>query len=88
MDKIDSILKDIQDKPKSVIEFTKTNLKTALTDTFKALVNEIYDVMDDLGEPKDQYHISIYPFSIERMDKQPVPRNLLEGIQQKLQSNQ
>lgn len=70
------------------IEFIKTNLKTALTDTFKALVNEIHEVMDNLGEPKDQYHISIYPFSIERLDKLPVPRTLLETIQQKLQSNQ
>lgn len=85
MDKIDSILKDIHGKSQSVIEFTKTNLKTALTDTFKALVNEIHEVMDNLGEPRDQYHISIYPFSIERLDKQPVPEKLLRGIQQKLQ---
>jgi hypothetical protein len=62
-------------------------IKDALTDLFKALQNEIHDVMDELGEPRDQYHISIYPFAIERLDGEPVPDRLLLAIKEKLQAN-
>lgn len=70
------------------LEAPKLVLKHAITDLFEVLTNEINAVMDDIGENKDEYHLNIHPFSIERLDKKPVPAKLLIAIQSKLQSNQ
>ena len=75
-----------QDMLKETLDKVQPVLKTALTDIFKGLIQEIYEVMDSLKEPRDQYHISIYPFSISRVDGNPVSQDLLRGIQARLQT--
>jgi hypothetical protein len=75
-------------KLKGLDEFTKSSLKNALTDLFQVLTTEIYEVMDDLEEPREDYHLTIHPFAIERVDGKPVPIRLLQAIQAKLQSDQ
>jgi len=70
-------------------EYKYSNRVTdAISSVFVALKNEIHEAMDELGEPRDKYHISVYPFSIERLDGEPVPDTLLLAIQEKLQTNQ
>lgn len=75
-------------KLKGLDEYAKSGLKNALTDLFKVLTEEIHQVMDDLDEPREDYHLTIHPFAIERVDGKPVPRRLLKAIQAKLQSDQ
>jgi predicted GNAT superfamily acetyltransferase len=75
-------------KLNKIAENTNATLKNALTQTFTAFVKEIYAVMDDLGEDKEEYLVRVYPWAIERLDGQPVPEKLLRAIQQKLQSDQ
>ena len=36
------------------------------------------------SDRKEEYHISIYPFSIERLDHKPVPESLLRAIRKAL----
>jgi hypothetical protein len=72
-------------KLKGLDELMKSSLKNVLTDLFKAMTAEIYEVMDDLGESREDYHLTIHPFAIERVDGKPVPRHLLEAIQAKFQ---
>lgn len=62
----------------------KSTLTNSLVSVFSGMKQEIYNVMDNLGERKEEYHISIYPFSIERFDKKPVPKNLLMAIREAL----
>jgi hypothetical protein len=64
--------------------FVKNTLKDSLVKTFEAFSNEIYDVIDNVGEKKDEYHVSILPFSIERIDGNPVPQHLLLAIKKSL----
>ena len=71
--------------PDNLDSGVKSSLKNALTEVFKLLLSEIHEVMDDLEEPRDRYHVNVYPFSIERVDGKKVPRRLLKGIQAKLQ---
>lgn len=75
---IESILQQIKDVD------IKNDLKNSLTLVFKNIQNEIYDAMDSVGEAKDEYHISIYPFALSRIDDKPVPRKLLLAIQKRL----
>lgn len=75
-------------KLEKIAETTNNALKNALTQTFSALVKEVHDVMDELGEDKEQYLLRIYPWTIERLDGKPVPKKLLLAIQEKLQSDQ
>lgn len=70
------------------LEVVKSTLKNALTETFGAFAKEIHEVMDELGEEKEEYLIRIHPWSVERLDGQPVPDKLLRAIQAKLQSDQ
>ena len=65
----------------NVLDNFKSTLKNSLTNMFSGMKQEIYDVMDELGERKEDYHISIYPFGIERLDHKPVPESLLRAIQ-------
>jgi hypothetical protein len=65
----------------------KTNLTNSLTELFKCISNEIKDVLDDLEEPTSEYLISLYPFSIERIDGNPVPEKVLKGIQEKMKAS-
>lgn len=69
-------------------ELPKTSLNNALTDLFKVLTAEIHEVMEEVGENKDNYHMFIHPFAIERIDGESVPEHLLLAIQAKLQLDQ
>jgi hypothetical protein len=69
-------------------KLTKLSLKNALTNLFQVLTAEIYEMMDDLNESREDYHLTIHPFAIERVDGKPVPRHLLQAIQAKFQSDQ
>lgn len=66
----------------------KPALGNIMNDMFAAMKREIYMVMDELGEPRDEYHINIHPFTLERVDGEPVPEHLLKAIGEKLQPNQ
>lgn len=69
-------------------EKVTSTLKSSITQTFTALVKEIHEVMEDLGEDKEEYLVRIYPWSVERLDGTTVPEKLLRGIQEKLQLDQ
>lgn len=64
-------------------EFT-TELKHSLTEMFQSLTNEILDTIDNLNEDKSEYIVRIYPFSLERIDKKPIPKRVLKAIKDRL----
>jgi hypothetical protein len=70
---MDSILKTHD------IDYTPT-LRDSLTNLFKVVTAEVHDVMDRLGENKDEYSISVNPFSIERIDGKPVPGKIMSYL--------
>lgn len=72
-------------KLESLTKNLNSTLKNSLTQTFKALVKEIHDVMDEVGENKDEYVVRIYPWALDRLDGKPVPEKLLLAIKEKLQ---
>jgi hypothetical protein len=54
-----------------------------IVDTFKAIQQVLYKVMDKLGEPREMYVVCIHPFSLYRLDGQPVPKKLIQEIESK-----
>jgi hypothetical protein len=64
--------------------FDDLGLKNSLTNCFRAIREEIYEAMDEVGESRDDYHIGIYPFTIERLDGEPIPSPLLNAIMNRL----
>lgn len=63
-------------------------LRDSLTSLHKTLMADIDDVIRCFGDNVNNYVISIHPFSIERLDKNPISVDLLRSIQVKLQSDQ
>lgn len=61
------------------IDYTPT-LRDSLTSLFTVVTAEVHDVMDRLGENKDEYSISVNPFSIERIDGKPVPSKIMNYL--------
>lgn len=61
-------------------------LRNSITQVFKNIQQEVWDVMDSIGESRDDYHISIYPFSLSRIDETPVPTELLLALQKRFQN--
>ena len=64
--------------------FPKETLKTALRDTFRAMAEVVYSTMDELGEARDMYKVSLFPFELERVDGKPIPERLLSALKEKL----
>lgn len=60
-------------------------LRDSLTSLHKVLIAEINDVIRNFGDTIDNYCISIHPFCIERIDKNPISVDLLRAVQTKLQ---
>ena len=58
-------------------------LRNSFTNLFKVITAEVHDVMDCLGENKDEYSISVNPFSIERIDGKPVPSKVMKSLHTK-----
>ena len=54
-----------------------------IVDTFKAIQQVVYKVMDQLGEPRDLYVLCIHPLALQRLDGQPVPKKLIQAIESK-----
>ncbi len=72
-------MEDVMNLPNTEVEYNCT-LKNSFTTLFDVVTAEIHDVIDYVKENRDEYHISVYPFSIERTDGKPVPSNLLKAL--------
>ncbi|MFA5759001.1 MAG: hypothetical protein WC942_06570 [Clostridia bacterium] len=59
-------------------------LKTSLTSVFLSLTKEVVCAIKDTGDRPENYHISIYPFEITRLDGNPISKELLLKIQRRL----
>lgn len=84
--KIACIFQDVQDKMHEI--FDDLGLKNSLTNCFRSIREEIHEAIDEVGESRDEYHIGIYPFVIERLDGEPVPLTLLDAIRKRLEETQ
>lgn len=60
-------------------------LSSSLTSVFENFQNQIFQVMDEVGEPREKYHLKIYPFTLKRIDGKPVPPRLLKAIKARLE---
>jgi hypothetical protein len=60
--------------------------KDILSSLMVNLREEVYATMNDLGEEKEYYNLSVYPFTLSRIDGKEVPRDLLLALQQKFKN--
>lgn len=58
------------------------SLKNSLTSLFNVIITEVIDTLECLGENKDDYCISIYPFSINRIDNKTIPKYIIDSIRE------
>jgi KaiC/GvpD/RAD55 family RecA-like ATPase len=61
-----------------------THLKHSLTSMFQALINEVNEAIEECGYNSDDFVVSVYPFSLERLDKKPVDKSILHSIKRRL----
>jgi hypothetical protein len=79
-------LGDIMDLILKTIEIDYNPIfRDSLTSLGNVLTAEIYEVIDNFGESRNDYHICFNPFSIERLDNKPIPNELLIAVQSKFQ---
>jgi hypothetical protein len=61
-------------------------LKNAITDTYLAFEAVILTAIDELDD-REKYHVSIYPFGIEKKDGTSIPKNVLSKVQEIWKTN-
>jgi hypothetical protein len=64
-------------------EYITFRYSTPITGLFKVIETEIIDVMNSIGEKIGDYHITIYPFGVERIDGQTIPLKLSQAVQER-----
>ena len=73
-------------RDQQMFDANNEKLKSALGSTFRSMAELVVNTMDELGESRNLYNISLWPFTIERLDGSPVPQDLLNSLKTKLSS--
>jgi hypothetical protein len=72
--------------PSTISSKTRKLKESVVSAVFDSLIKECQNAIKQTGGNPDDYSIRAYPFSIERKDKKPVCRKILQAIQSKLKN--